>query len=312
MRPLVVKSRPLVVLTHEFLPKLVREELKPHARVKIARSATDLAKLLQTADGLVARVSDPVTRQLLSQAPRLRALANFGVGVDNIDFSACRERRIRVANTPDVLTRATAELTLALLLAAARRLPEGEALCRSGRFKGWEPGMLLGLELRGRTAVLVGPGRIGRETERLFSGIGLRTEWLTRQSSESEIREKLQRAQILSLHTPSTPLTRHWLSEQRLKLLPRDAIVLNTTRGPVVDERALTQALKTHRIFAAGLDVYEHEPKIPPLLRQLPNVVLLPHLGSATIQAREGMARLAFRGVLALLNGQTPPNEVKF
>jgi glyoxylate reductase len=299
-------------LTHPFLPALVRSELKAHARVRIANDAKQLKKLLLSADGLVTRVSDPVTHELLTKAPRLRALANFGVGVDNIDFAACRERGIRVANTPDVLTRATAELALALLLAAARRVPEGEALCRSGKFGGWEPEMLLGLELQNRTAMLVGPGRIGQETERLFRALGLRTEWITRQSSPQEIEEKLRRAQILSLHVPSTQATHHWLSKKRIALLPRDAIVLNTARGPVVDERALTQALKARKIFAAGLDVYEREPAIPRELRKLPNVVLLPHLGSATVQAREGMARLAFQGVLALLNGQSPPNEVKF
>lgn len=304
---------PLVLLTHPFLPTLVKAELAPHARVRIVRTRQELERAIQTADGLVTRFGDTVDKKLLAKAPRLRAIANFAVGTDNIDFSACRARHIRVTNTPDVLTRATAELTLALLLATARRIPEGERLCRKPQgFKGWAPDMLIGLELKGRHAVIVGRGRIGSETERLFKGIGLTTEWITSQSPPSDIRTKLRRAQILSLHVPHTPKTHHWLDSAKLGLLPADAIVINTSRGPVVDEKALIRTLRSQAIFGAGLDVYEHEPEIPPLLRKLDNVVLLPHLGSATIAAREGMALLAFRGVVALLNGQTPPNEVKF
>ena len=172
--------------------------------------------------------------------------------------------------------------------------------------------MLLGLELLGRTAVLVGQGRIGRETACLFEGIGLKIQWITRQDSDSKIARKLKHAQILSLHCPLTPQTHHWLNASRLKLLPKDAIVLNTTRGPVVDEAALIRALQQRKIFAAGLDVYECEPKIPPALLRLKNVVLLPHLGSATIQAREGMARLAISGLLGILSGKRPANEVNF
>ena len=197
-------TRPLVVLAHPFLPDIVRDVLKPHARVRAARNRAELVRLLKNADGLVTRFSDPVDERLLRGAHRLKAVGNFAVGTDNIDFDACRARGIRVVNTPDVLTRATAELTLALCLAAARRLPEGEALCRRDRFKGWAPDMLLGLELQGRTAVLVGPGRIGRETGRLFEGIGLKVEWLGRNSTEVEIRYKLSRAQILAAHAADT------------------------------------------------------------------------------------------------------------
>jgi glyoxylate reductase len=303
---------PKVVLTYPFHPKAIREELEPHADVVVARSRSSLLKSLQDADALITLLSDRVDGALLAQAPRLRVVANYAVGIDNIDLKACAQAGVRVANTPEVLSRATAELALALLLAAARRIPEGEELCRTGRFEGWAPDMLLGLELRGRTAVLVGKGRIGKETARLFRGIGLRVEWITRRSSASEISRKLMKAQILSLHMPLKPETRHWLSRARLKLLPRDAIVINTTRGPTVDENALIEALEKRRIFAAGLDVFEQEPWIPPRLRKLPNAVLLPHLGSATEQTREAMARLAISGVLGILNGKHPWNEVKF
>lgn len=306
-------SRPLILLTHPFIPALVKRELSPDARVQIVQSRKELERAIGSADGLVTRFSDRVDKNILARAPHLKAIANFAVGTDNIDLAACRARGIRVANTPDILTRATAELALALLLACARRIPEGEKLCRrAGGFKGWAPDMLLGIELKGRHAVIVGRGRIGSETERLFKGIGLTTEWITRQSPARDIKSKLGRAQVLSLHMPLTPKTHHWLDATKLALLPPDAIVINTARGPVIDEKALIHALKARSIYSAGLDVFEREPAIPATLRKLENVVLLPHLGSATHTAREGMALLAFRGLLALLKGQNPPNEVDF
>jgi glyoxylate reductase len=313
-------KRPLVLLTHPFLPDVIRAELEPHARVRVARTRAEQLRQVAAADALICDFSFPVGEALLARAPRLKAVGNVAVGVNNIDLAACARRRVGVVNTPGVLTRATAELTLTLCLAAARRVPEGERLCRSGGFQGWEADQLLGLELRGRHAVLVGRGRIGRETERLFRGVGLTTEWITRADGPAAILRKLQRAQVLSLHVPLTPETRHWLDARRLAALPRDAIVLNTTRGPVVDEAALIRALRARRIFAAGLDVYEREPEIPAALRRLPNVVLLPHVGSATRTAREAMTRLAVRGVLqclrnwrpgrGVLRGQRPPNWV--
>ncbi len=307
----MMKAKPTVVLTYPIHRKAIAEDLAPHARVRIARSRAELLRLAKSAEGIITRFSDPVNEELLAAAPRLRAVANFAVGIDNIDLKACTRRGIRVANTPGVLSRATAELTLALLLAAARRIPEGEQLCRSGRFKGWAPDMLLGLELKGRTAVLVGKGRIGKETARLFRGIGLKVEWITRETRPAALERLLKRAQILSLHVPLTPETRHWLDRKKLSLLPPDAIVLNTTRGPTVDESTLIEFLEKRRIFAAGLDVFEKEPEIPAKLRRLPNVVLLPHLGSATEQTREAMARLAIAGLLGILNGKRPWNEVK-
>jgi glyoxylate reductase len=172
--------------------------------------------------------------------------------------------------------------------------------------------MLLGLELKGRHAVLVGRGRIGSETALLFRGIGLQVEWITRQDSDRAIDRKLRSAQVLSLHFPLTKETHHWLSRRRIALLPQDAIVLNTTRGPTIDESALIAALRARKIFGAGLDVYEKEPFIPKALRMLPQVVLLPHLGSATHHARSEMARLAASGIALVLGGGRAPNEVEF
>jgi glyoxylate reductase len=303
--------KPTVVVTHPLFGAVIDRDLRPHARVILARTRAALLRALPKADGLVTLLLDRVDDALLARAPRLRAVGNVAVGVNNIDLAACARRGVRVCNTPKVLTRATAETALALLLAAARRLPEGERLCRSGRFRGWEPDMLLGLELKGRNAVIVGPGRIGRETGRLLRALGLTVEYVGRGEPEARLRARLRRAQVLSIHLPLTRETRHWLDARRLALLPRDAIVVNTSRGPVIDEKALIRALAGRRIFAAGLDVYEREPVIPASLRRLPNAVLLPHLGSATRETREAMARAAVTGVIGILRGKRPWNEVK-
>lgn len=301
---------PKVVVTYPFHPELIASELAPHARVALARTRPALLKALPDADGLITCLFDRVDEKLLARSPKLRVVANVAVGVDNIDLKACARRGIAVTNTPGVLTQATAELTLALLLAVARRVPEGEKLARGGKWKGWRPDELLGLELQGRRAVIVGPGRIGGATTQLFKALGLAVETLGSRASDAEIRAKLSNAQVLSLHLPLKADTRHWLSAGRLALLPRDAIVLNTSRGPVVDEAALLRALKARRLFGAGLDVFEQEPKIPAALRKLPNVVLLPHLGSATRTTRAEMARLAIQGTLTVLRGGHPPNRV--
>ncbi len=298
-------------MSHPLYPDVVEQGLKPFAKVVLARNRLELLKALPKADGLITLLSDTVDEKLLSRAPRLRVVGNYAVGVNNIDLSACTRRGIAVVNTPGVLTHATAEMALALLLAAARRMPEGERLCRAGKFRGWAPDLLLGLELRGRHAVLVGPGRIGTETARLFQALGLTAEFISRYDSPEEVNRKLARAQILSLHLPLNEQTRHWLDAKRLALLPSDAIVLNTSRGPLINEKALVRALRQRRLFAAGLDVFEREPLIEPALRKLQNVVLIPHLGSATHETREAMARLVVSGTLGILRGEAVTNQVK-
>ncbi|HUP58033.1 MAG TPA: NAD(P)-dependent oxidoreductase [Bdellovibrionota bacterium] len=302
--------KPLILLTDELDPKIVKRKLGPHARFRAIGSRPKLLAALPAADALVTLVRDPVDEELLSRARRLKVVGNVATGIDNIDLAACRRHGVRVVRTPGAPTRATAELALALLLAAARRFHEGERLARDGRWKGWEPGQLLGIELEGRTAVIVGKGSIGTELARLFRGIGLKVRFITRKTSAAGIRKLLRQADVLSMNTPMNPATRHWLDARKLALLPREAIVINTSRGPVVDERALIRALESGRIFAAGLDVYEREPEIPAELRRLPNVVLLPHLGSATRKARAAMIELALDGVLGVLRGKRPWNEV--
>lgn len=303
-------TKPLILLTYPIAPEIQRQALGRRFRTQVARSRADFEKRVAGASAIVTLVKDPVSARLLDGAPHLKAVGNFAVGLDNIDLGACAKRGIRVVNTPKVLSRATAECALALLLACARRIPEGEALCRAGRFKGWAPDLLLGLELRGRTAVIVGPGRIGTETARLFRGVGLKVRFIGPKTKPADQNRLLRQAQILSLNTPLTRETRHWLNARRLGLLPRDAIVINTSRGPVIDEQALIRVLKRRRIFAAGLDVFEREPEIPVALRRLPNAVLLPHVGSATREARTAMAQTVLEGVAGILNGKRPWNEV--
>lgn len=293
------------------LRAVVREQLAGVADdLAFLDDGTPMADAVDDADGIVTLLSTRVDDALLDRAPRLKAVGNFAVGYDNVDLEACKARGVAVCNTPDVLTRATAELSLTLLLAAARRVPEGETMARAGAFAGWAPDMLLGRELFGRRAVIVGRGRIGEATGALFAAVGLEVAYITRSDDERAIDDKLARAQVLSLHVPLSEATRHWLDARRLALLPADAIVINTARGPVVDEAALIDVLRERRIFAAGLDVYEREPEIPKALRSLDNAVLLPHLGSATYRAREGMARLSSGGVAAVLRGEDPPNRL--
>jgi glyoxylate reductase len=306
-------KKPLVILTDPLFPEIIKRELMPHARVKIiANNRPKLLKILKDADGLITLLGCKVNDELLEAAPKLKVVGNYAVGYDNIDLKACHDHGVRVTNTPGVLTRSTAELALTLLMSAARRVPEGETMCRTGHFPKWTPDLLLGQELKGRTAVLVGAGRIGKEAARLFRGVGLNIVWIQRGDSEAQIRAKLKQAQVLSFHLPLSPESYHWLDRSRLALLPRDAIVINTARGPIINEKALIDALKRRRIFAAGLDVFEREPLISRGLLKLPNVVMLPHIGSATQRAREGMARLAIQGVLGILSGKRVRNEVKY
>lgn len=270
---------------------------------------------------LITTVADTVDEALLAAAgPSLRVVANFAVGTNNIDIAACTQRQVVVSNTPDVLTEATADLTFALLLAAARRLLEGAALVRSGRWQGWEPLQLLGLELHGQTIGIIGLGRIGQAVAKRALGFGMEVLYYSRtrnQAAESALgvryaplTELLASSDFVSLHTPLTTDTRHLLGEAELRLMKPSAVIINTARGPVVDEAALCRALQEGRLWGAGLDVFEHEPQLTPGLTELPNVVLAPHLGSATISARNSMARLCAEAVIAVLRGSRPKTLV--
>jgi glyoxylate reductase len=260
------------------------------------------------AAGLVAIPTLRVDGDLLDLAgPELRIVANYAVGLDNVDLDAARERDIVVTNTPDVLTRATAEHALALLLALVRRVAEGDRLIR--RREPWrlQPTFMLGHGLAGRTLGVVGPGRIGREVARLAEALGMST----LSARRGEPLDDVLRADVVSLHCPLTDETRHLIREQSLALMRPDAVLVNTSRGAVVDEEALVSALRSGTIAGAALDVFEDEPEVHPGLLELENVVLTPHLGSATHEAREAMGLLCVDALKAvLLEGRQPPNAV--
>ena len=290
-------------------------------RFGLDEGEAELADRVAGAAALVADPTVPVDAALLDAAGEsLRVVANFAVGYDNIDLAACRERGVTVTNTPDVLTNATAELAVALMLAAARRTGEAERIVRGREWHGWQPGQLLGRELSGSTVGIVGLGRIGTRVAELLRGFDV-TLIYTARSRHAEAQERLgatyveldellERADFVTLHAPFTPDTRHLIDKHALRSMKPEAVLVNTSRGALVDSRALAAALREGSLFAAGLDVYEQEPAIPAELLALDNVVLLPHVGSATGKARDGMARLAAENVIAVLDGREPLTPV--
>src|SRR5687767_1322416 len=266
-----------------------------------------LRERLAGADGLLSLVTDPVDADLLAACPDLKAIANMAVGTDNIDLEAAAERGIPVGNTPDVLTDATADLAFALLLALARRIPEGAAQVREGRWRTWEPAADLGADLSGATLGIVGRGRIGEAVARRGEGFGMEVVHSSR-SSGVPLEELLERSDFVSLHTPFTPETRHLIGAAELARMKGTALLINTSRGGVVDQDALRQALIDGEIAGAALDVTDPEP-LPadhPLL-EAPNLLVVPHVGSATVRTRARMAEMAVENLLAALADRPMP-----
>ncbi len=273
---------------------------------------------LANADGLVCLLLDKIDRAVLAAAPKLRVVANCAVGIDNIDLAAATAAKVAVTNTPDVLTESTAELAFTLMLAAARRLGEGERLVRSGAWTGWALDQLLGCELYGKTLGVVGYGRIGRAMARRGRGFGMRIVFADPTAATEPDAEKLEvdelfaRADVVSLHCPLTPGTTRLVDARRLASMKPTAILVNTARGGCVDEEALAAALGAGRIAGAGLDVYAHEPRISPALVSCERAVLAPHIGSATTETRTAMAQLCADAVIAVLSTprRRPHNQV--
>ncbi len=307
------------------LPGRALERLAGRHAVRVrpagpALAGRELAAFVGGADALVSLLADRVAAEVFALCPRLRLVANYAVGVNNIDLEAARTSGVWVTNTPDVLTDATADLTWSLILAVARRVVEGDRLVRAGRFAGWKPDLLLGAGLQGKTLGIVGMGRIGQAVARRAAGFGMWVCYHSRNQAPplagadaeyvTELEDLLPRAHVLSLHCPLTHQTRRMLDERRLRLLPRGAFLINTSRGEVVDEEALARVLASGHLGGAGLDVYEREPAVHPALLGREDVVLLPHLGSATREAREAMADLAVDNVLAVLDGKPPLTPV--
>jgi glyoxylate reductase len=272
-------------------------------------SRDELLARVAGADGLLALLTERVDAELLQAAPSLRVVANHAVGVDNVDVRACTERGVWVTNTPDAVTEATADLTWALILAVARRVGEGERLVRAGRFKAWAPTLLLGLELRGATLGIVGLGRIGEAVARRARGFGMHVLHTTFRGG-MPLEELLARADVVTLHCPLTAATRHLIDARRFAQMKRGAILVNTSRGPVVDEAALVASLEAGHLGGAGLDVYENEPSVHPGLIGREDVVLLPHLGSGTHATRAQMATMALTDAARVLRGERPLHPV--
>lgn len=272
------------------------------------------------ADAAIVTLGDRIDSETIHAATRLKILANYAVGHNNIDLVAARQRGLIVTNTPDVLTDATADLTWALLLATARRIVEGDALVRSGRWTGWSPTQLLGAEVSGKTLGIIGMGRIGQAVARRAVGFRMSVRYHTRQplatsslSREWEhrsLQDLLGEADVVTIHVPLTSATQHLIGARELAWMRPTTFVINTARGPIVDETALADALKAGIIAGAGLDVYEQEPTIHSALAQLKQVVLLPHLGSATLHSRVQMGMVCLENIQAVLDGRPAPNQL--
>jgi len=284
-------------------------------------SADEFVVHSQEAEGILCCVTDRFTRAVIERlGRRVRILASVSVGTDHIDLAAARDRGLRVSNTPDVVTRATADIALLLLLGAARRASEGERIIREGTWTGWAPTQLLGRSFHGKRLGIVGLGRIGQAFAERARPLGLEVHYTDRARVPAaqergalyhETMEELFRvSDFVSLHTPATPATRHLINARSLAWLPPGAVLVNTARGDLVDDEALIAALRSGRVFAAGLDVYEGEPVVHPGYRTLPNVFLLPHLGTATLETREAMGFRALDNLDAVLAGREPPDGV--
>jgi glyoxylate reductase len=305
------------------LPGRAEEMLAARCELRVHRGAAltgedELAAFIGAAAGAVTLLANPVTRGVLERCPQLKVVGNVAVGYDNVDVTAAAERGVWVTNTPDVLTEATADLAWALVLAVTRRLTEAEAYLREGRFRGWGLDLLLGAGLQGRRIGIVGYGRIGRAVARRALASGMEVACCDREplaetvppALQLPLDELLATSAVVSLHAPLGPATHHLLDERRLRLMPPGAVLVNTARGPLVDEAALVRVLESGHLGGAGLDVFEHEPAVHPGLLGRRDVVLLPHIGSATRETRAAMAELAARNVLAVLDGREPPTPV--
>jgi glyoxylate reductase len=303
-------QRPAVLLTRR-VPSSIQEKLEAVCELQVEASALspdELREQVRGKAGLICVLTDRIDEALLDAAPDLRVVANIAVGYDNIDVRAAAERGVVVTNTPDVLTEATAELTWALMLTAARRIGEGERLVRRGAWKGWAIDFMLGTELRGKQLGIIGRGRIGRAVAAKAPAFGMTAKFAKEDMSTDEL---LVSSDVLSINTSLRPDTRHLIDRRALMRMKRSAILINTARGPVIDEEALAWALKERLIAAAALDVYEREPVVQEELLAMENVVLAPHLGSATRETRTAMIDLAVSNVIEVLQGRPPLTPVR-
>lgn len=273
-----------------------------------------LLQKVKSCEALISLLTEKIDKEVIDQMPGCKIIANYAVGYNNIDIDYAKKKKIIVTNTPDVLTESTADLTMALVLACARRLSEGEELLRDKKYKGWKPKLLLGMELKDKIFGILGAGRIGSAVAKRAKSFGTniiytdnkRNLKLEKETNGKKVSLKylLENSDIVSVHLPLNSQTYHYLNQERLNQLKRNSILINATRGEIIDEKALIQLLKRNRLMAVGLDVFENEPNLNPILLKFPNVLVLPHLGSATQEARDGMAELAVRNVINILKGK--------
>ncbi len=324
------KRRPVVVVTRR-LPDVVVTRMRELFDTRLnledkPLSVGELVDAVRTADVLVPTVTDAIDASILAQAgPELKLIANFGNGVDNIDVQAALSRGITVTNTPGVLTEDTADMTMALILAVARRIAEGARIVPEDEWTGWSPTWMLGRRITGKRLGIVGMGRIGQALARRAKAFGLQIHYHNRRRVPTRIEEELEatywesldqmlaRMDVVSVNCPHTPATYHLLSARRLKLLKEDAIVVNTARGEIIDETALSRLIESGEIAGAGLDVFEHEPSVNPRLIKLARqgkVVLLPHMGSATRESRIDMGEKVIVNIRTFMDGHRPPDRV--
>ncbi len=319
-KPLVIVTRKLPDPTETRMMELFDTRLNVDDAPMDREALTEAVKI---ADVLVPTVTDHIDAEILTAAsPRLRLIASFGTGVDHIDLTVARDRGIVVTNTPGVLTEDTADMTMALILAVPRRLTEGERLMRAGGWTGWSPTGMLGHRIWGKRLGIIGMGRIGSAVAKRARACGLSIHYHNRHPVTEALEDELEATywesldqmlahmDIISVNCPHTPATYHLLSARRLKLLQPHAVIVNPSRGEVIDETALTEMLTRQEIAGAGLDVYEHEPAVNPKLRQLDNVVLLPHMGSATIEGRIAMGERVLINIKTFVDGHRPPDRV--
>ena len=320
-------NRTKVVLTRR-LPEPVETRLKELFDVTLRNhdtpmSRAELVDAIKTCNVLVPTITDKIDAGLLGQAgANLKLIANFGAGIDHIDVETARQRGILVSNTPDVVTEDTADMAMALLMAVVRKIPQGLQAMQSGEWTGWSPTAYLGGRLGGRRLGILGMGRIGQAVARRASAFGMQIHYHNRRRLRPEIEDTLgatywesldqmvARMDILSINCPHTPSTFHLMNARRLRLLKPSAVIVNTSRGEVIDENALTRMLRASELAGAGLDVYEHGTDINPRLRELENVVLLPHMGSATLEGRVEMGEKVIINIKTFADGHRPPDMV--
>ncbi len=313
-------ARPIPELGINLLKEKHEVVVNPENKVL---SKDELKEEVKGVDAILSLLTDKIDSEVMASAgDQLKVIANYAVGYDNIDIEAAKQKNVMVTNTPGVLTEAVAEHAITLMFAAAKSVVEADKYTRGGKYTQWEPKGFLGPQISGKTLGVVGLGRIGSMVAKVgHSGLGMNVLYYDVKKNEEFEREVgakyeeldsiLKQADFISIHVPLLPTTKHLINKEKLALMKKSAILVNTSRGPVVDEAALIEALKAKQIWAAGLDVYENEPKLSLGLSELPNVVLTPHTASATFEARDAMSKMCAENISAVLEGQTPPNLVK-